>query len=106
MLGDMTVLATAWCVATALSPVLAAAPTSTQAAPPLVKWADAPANTWVRVAEMRGGVRSGSVVIWSEALGKFLVAQGVRGDKKNRIPHPYDVQVFDAAAGQWRDYFP
>lgn len=73
---------------------------------PITKLDDAKPNSWVRITGMETGMRQGAAFFWSQALEKFVLAQGVRGDQKRRIARPYDVQIFDLKNLVWQNYFP
>ena len=73
---------------------------------PLVKLDEAPANTWVPIAPHAFGIRQGSAFFWSQAIDKFVLAQGLSGDERRKVVVPYDVQAFYATTGTWENRFP
>jgi len=64
---------------------------------PVVPLARAPDNTWVRITDLQTGLRRGSAFFYSEAIGRFVVAQGLDPDKK--VVRPYERRWIYPGAG-------
>jgi hypothetical protein len=68
--------------------------------------AELPPDTWVKVDENGGGIRSGAAVVWLDKEKKFLVVGGAHGNAKKKIPRKYEVQTFDPATRTWAEVKP
>lgn len=71
---------------------------------PVTPLPKAPANTWVRITGLQTGARRNSAFFYSDAIERFVVAQGLGHEKK--VVRPYDVQTLDLSKTQWLNHFP
>ncbi|MCG3180249.1 MAG: hypothetical protein BIFFINMI_02607 [Phycisphaerae bacterium] len=71
---------------------------------PVTKLADAQPNVWARVGDLQTGLRDGSAMFYSEAIGRFVLAQGLNYNAK--IVTPYDVQTLEPGKVEWQNAFP
>jgi len=66
---------------------------------------DAPANTWVKILEMKTGAREQPVFVWASKAGKFVAATGVQ-HTGGEGPRHYDTEEFDLAQAKWFNAYP
>lgn len=66
---------------------------------------DAPANTWIKVAESKTGWRDSPVFVYVPTLKKFVMASGMQSTG-GLTPRHYDTEEFDLASGQWINAYP
>jgi hypothetical protein len=81
-----------------LAPVVPAQSAATAVDPRL---RDAPANTWVKLAEEATGARDWPAFFFDPGQGKFVVSGGIA----KKQAHP-DTEQFDVAAGKWTHVVP
>ena len=74
-----------------------------QQAPPAAKATlkDAPANTWVKVAEEASGGRVWPLFYFDPKVGRFILSGG-----GHEGPVHFDTESFDLATGQWTNLYP
>ncbi len=65
----------------------------------------APANTWVKVLELKTGERDQPVFVFASKFGKFVAAAGNQADCAIR-PRHYDTEEFDLAQSKWINAYP
>jgi len=73
------------------------------AAPAALK--DAPANTWVKVLEMKTGAREQPLFVYAANIKKFILATGMQASG-GVVPRHYDTEEFDLATCKWVNAYP
>jgi RNA polymerase sigma factor (sigma-70 family) len=66
---------------------------------------DAPANTWVKVLEMKTGAREQPAFVWASKAGKFVAATGQQAGG-GAVPRHYDTEEFDLTQAKWTNAYP